>query len=80
MPRHTFKDPVTHALLAAVEMELTIPEERYRWGRKLGYTDEQIEHMYWQDQRRPKFLDAFQEAPLSQAQWNALERRRTSQI
>lgn len=66
--RKSFTDPITGCILDAVEMNVEVPDDRLWWGRKLGYTDDEIHEMYWRDKRAPKYLDAIQEEPLSEAQ------------
>lgn len=61
MSRQSFSDPVTGAMLhAADDLDSNIPEERLYFGRKLGYTDEQIRSMWLKDARRPRYTDVSQ--------------------
>lgn len=73
--RKSFTDPITRCMLEAVEMNIEVPEERFWWGRKLGYSDDEIRQMWWSDKRSPKYINAIQEKPLSQVQSDRLAAR-----
>lgn len=62
MSRQSFSDPVTGDTLHAREDVETadVPEARLFFGRKLGYTDEQIRSMWLKDARRPRYVDVSQ--------------------
>lgn len=48
---------MTGLLLDGYEMDTDLPEERLWWGRRLGYTDEQVRDMWLSDSRPPQFID-----------------------
>lgn len=60
MSKQSFTDPVTGAMLHAFGEGDEIPEARLFFGRKLGYTDDQIKSMWLQDARRPRYVDVSQ--------------------
>ena len=52
----SFTDPITGCILQGAELDVDVPEKRMRWGRRVGYTDEQIRRMWWADKRSPKVV------------------------
>lgn len=60
MSRGSFRDPLTGDLLDGVDMHDEIPEARLYYGRKLGYTDDEIYSMWLKDARRPRYIDVSQ--------------------
>lgn len=58
MSRQSFTDPVTGDTLHAVDdLETDVPEARLYFGRKLGYTEEEIRSMWLRDSRRRRYID-----------------------
>jgi hypothetical protein len=57
MKPRSFEDPVTGAILHVADMDTEVSEQRLWWGRKLGYTDDEIRSMWLRDARRPRYLD-----------------------
>ena len=61
MSRQSFSDPLTGAMLhGADDLVSEVPEARLFFGRKLGYTDEEIRSMWLKDARRPRYIDVSQ--------------------
>lgn len=77
--KKSFRDPVTGCLLQgfAMKADFEVPAERRWWGRKLGYTDEQIESMWLDAAHGPRYLDLSQlDRVLSKGEAEHIDARR----
>ncbi len=74
----SFTDPITGAMLEATDTITTdVPPERLWWGRRLGYTDEQVRAMWLKDARRPRYLNVAEiERVMNKQEAEHFERRR----